>query len=134
MKAEREFVNEPTSVGQARRFVMDALSDVRGDALEDAAVMVSELASNCLRHAATSFTVGVDRTREQVTVSVDDAGPGRPAMQSPPADQPTGRGLRIIDALADSWGVDYHADHIGKRVWFTLSERLTDQRSSTARA
>ena len=56
MKAEREFVNQPTSVGQARRFVMDALSDVNGDALEDAAVMVSELASNCLRHAATSFT------------------------------------------------------------------------------
>ena len=49
MKAEREFVNQPTSVGQARRFVMDALSDVNGDALEDAAVMVSELASNCLR-------------------------------------------------------------------------------------
>jgi anti-sigma regulatory factor (Ser/Thr protein kinase) len=133
MKSERKFLNRPTSVGQARRFIMDALSGVDGDALDDAAVMVSELASNCLQHAATSFTVEVDRALERVTISVDDAGPGQPSMQTPPSHQPTGRGLRIVDALADSWGVDDHADPIGKRVWFTLSVQPTDQRSRAAR-
>jgi two-component sensor histidine kinase len=132
MRTERDFRNQPGSVSDARRFVLDALSGIDADTLDDAAVMTSELASNCLRHAATSFSVRVDRSPEQITISVDDSGPGRPTVKSPPPQQPTGRGLRIVSALASSWGVDHHADRIGKRVWFTLSVMPADQQRRAA--
>jgi hypothetical protein len=39
---------------------------------------------------------------------------------SPPADvdRPSGRGLRLLDALADEWGIADNSD--GKIVWFTV--------------
>ncbi len=74
-----------------------------------------------MQHAETPFTVTVDRAAASVTVSVEDAGPGRPTLQSPAPTHPSGRGLRIVDALADSWGVTPRPDGNGKRVWFTLA-------------
>jgi anti-sigma regulatory factor (Ser/Thr protein kinase) len=114
------FANVLASVRQARRWVASRLEGVPAEVGEAVAVMVSELATNSVRHAASSFSVSVDRSPEAIRVEVSDSGNGEPTMQAPHADQPSGRGLRIVDALADDWGVRYSAGS-GKTVWFTIA-------------
>jgi anti-sigma regulatory factor (Ser/Thr protein kinase) len=80
--------------------------------------MVSELATNAVSHAASGFTVVVDRHDDAISVEVVDTGPGRPAVRSPRPTDRSGRGLRIVDAFADTWGID---DREGRKaVWFTV--------------
>ena len=90
--------------------------------------MVSELATNSIRHAATSFTVIVERVPGMVRVEVIDSGEGEPKMRAPAVSDPTGRGLRIVEELADDWGVVPTPD--GKMVWFVLMTP-SDARVST---
>lgn len=118
----RTFAGEPTSAAAARRFVAAELADVSAEALETVTLMVSELASNAIRHARTRFRVGVARNGHHLRVEVTDSGQGDPARRSPDPTEPAGRGLRIVDALADEWGV-HHVRDADKTVWFTLDLR-----------
>jgi anti-sigma regulatory factor (Ser/Thr protein kinase) len=118
--ARQSFECSEESVGAARRFVADQISDV-ALALQDAVlVMVSELSTNALVHAAAAFVVTVNRTDHELFVCVSDQGEGRPELRAPDASQPHGRGMRIVDALSDEWGVSSDAD-TGKSVWFRLA-------------
>jgi anti-sigma regulatory factor (Ser/Thr protein kinase) len=92
--------------------------------------MVSELATNSLRHAGSDFRVHVERDDGQVRVAVSDSGPGQPFLRSPHPREPTGRGLRIVQALADDWGVAPLHDGRGKVVWFAVD---VAQRAEPAR-
>jgi serine/threonine-protein kinase RsbW len=98
--------------------VRDVLSDHPRAVTDAAELLASELTTNCVRHAHTDFelTVEVDR---HVRVEVRDRGTGTPRVLSPRPTDPSGRGLRIVDALSDDWGVEERSD--GKAVWFTLS-------------
>jgi anti-sigma regulatory factor (Ser/Thr protein kinase) len=120
MTDERLFANTPESVTQARYFAMTVVGGVPREVEDAVAVMVSELATNSLRHAGTDFSVRVDRDDAKIRVAVTDAGPGQPAIRSPRPREPTGRGLQIVRALADDWGVTPLQDGRGKMVWFTL--------------
>ena len=120
MSEERRFPHTPASVAEARRFVLGALSDVPVESREVIAVMVSELATNALRHAETPFSVRVEQAPGTVRVEVADGGEGRPAVRSPEPSEPSGRGLRIVESLSDTWGVTA-ASGAGKTVWFTLA-------------
>jgi PAS domain S-box-containing protein len=119
----RSFPAVADSVGQARQFLLQHVCD--GDGL-DVALMLSELATNAVQHAATEFEVaitlgapsdGTDRVR-WVRVAVSDEAPGYPAPEEPAADAPHGRGLRIVESLADAWGVEVQRGRPGKTVWF----------------
>ena len=116
----REFSNAPRSVGQARRFVSAQLAEVRADVAEEIAVMVSELATNCVRHTVPDFAVNVDTTEREIRVEVTDRGGGVPVVRSPDSSEPTGRGLRIVQELADSFGVSELRGSPGKTVWFEV--------------
>jgi anti-sigma regulatory factor (Ser/Thr protein kinase) len=118
--SRRSFAHAPDAIMTARRFVVNLLRDVDPGTVEDVALMVSELATNSFRHADSSFTIVVDRSDTRLTVSVVDSGPGEPTVQSPLPAQPTGRGLRIVSALSDAWGVSTDDSHDGKSVWFTI--------------
>lgn len=120
--SSESFDGAPTSAAAARRFVASQISDLSVEAREKITLMVSELASNAIRHAQTRFRVGVERTGDVVRVEVTDSGSGDPVRQSPEPTEPSGRGLRIVDALADEWGV-HHARKSDKTVWFTLDVR-----------
>ncbi len=87
---------------------------------ESVALMVSELATNVLVHAATGFTVTVERRGDYLRIEVRDAGGGAPILRSPPPSEPHGRGLRIVGEFAADWGVDGLDDGPGKSVWFTM--------------
>ncbi len=113
------------SVPAARHFVLDRVDGLPVDLRERLELCVSELAANCVLHAATSFTVTITRT-DCVRIEVTDSGPGSAEPRTPDDRHPHGRGLRIIAALADEWGVLPTPIAPGKTVW--LKFELFDAR------
>lgn len=83
--------------------------------------MVSELVTNSYQYAKTDAYVSVDRSPFDLTIAVWDTGPGVPARQSAGTDEEYGRGLGIVAACADSWGVRDCPN--GKAVWFTVTPK-----------
>lgn len=116
----RAFESSEESVGAARRFVGDMVTDVALEVRDSVSLMVSELSTNALVHASSGFDVTVERSASAVFVSVSDRGGGTPMLQSPESTEPHGRGLRIVDALSDEWGISSTAGD-GKSVWFRMS-------------
>ena len=107
------------SVAAARRFVQEHLAALGAPAAgEDAAMLVSELATNVVLHARTPFTVEVRRSGETVRVCVLDQSPVRPRTRDYGTDATTGRGMRLVASLASDWGVEVQDG--GKTVWFEL--------------
>jgi anti-sigma regulatory factor (Ser/Thr protein kinase) len=105
-------------VPAARQFVRDVLSDQPTEISSAAELMASELATNCVRHARTDFELTI-HLQGKIRVEVRDTGRGRPELLSPTPRDPAGRGLRIVEAMSDAWGVTPIAH--GKAVWFTLA-------------
>lgn len=119
MRRMRTFPAIPQSVHAARRFATDTLSGNPASMLDAVELMVSELATNCIRHERTSFHITILGSTQEVRVEVTDSGSGTPTMRSPGPDEPSGRGLQIVDMLSGSWGVE--PEHpSGKTVWFTM--------------
>jgi anti-sigma regulatory factor (Ser/Thr protein kinase) len=110
-----------TAPGAARRFLIDGLRSWGCDTvlLDDAQLVLSELAANAVVHARTVFTVRVRREETGVLVSVHDFSPVLPILRDPGPMTPTGRGLRLVAILACDWGVEIAAP--GKTVWARLS-------------
>lgn len=98
----------------AREFVLSVT-----EAPEDArvAVVVTELVSNAVIHARSRpfLTVGLDGPA--IVVQVADDGPGQPVLQSVDSVETSGRGLALVDQMAESWGVAPRPDGPGKVVW-----------------
>jgi anti-sigma regulatory factor (Ser/Thr protein kinase) len=115
--AERSFECRPEAVTAARRFVRETLRGEESELVDAAELMASELTSNCVRHAGTAFDVSV-QVREEIRVEVCDCGGGEPRPLSPGPEEPSGRGLMIVQAMSRSWGVEPAGE--GKKVWFTL--------------
>lgn len=118
-RAAQRFSAAPTSVPAARRFATEALDGTPSDVVQDVVLMVSELATNCVRHSGTPFALAVTRSEEGIRVEVTDLADGVPKLRSTRPSDSTGRGLHIIDMLAQQWGVQAQAP-AGKMVWFTV--------------
>jgi anti-sigma regulatory factor (Ser/Thr protein kinase) len=133
MRKARRFHCQPESVARARDFVRDILSDQPREIVEAAQLMVSELATNSVRHARSDFELAILVSRREIRVEVSDHGQGQPVPRSPTPLEQSGRGLQIVIALCDTWGISPSPD--GKLVWFTLPLRTQaeeHQFSSTA--
>jgi len=116
--------HELASASVARRHVTDMLQrqGIAPDRCDDAALVVSELVGNALRHGRprpdgtlrVAWTLDGHRLRVEVT---DGGGPTTPQLR--PVTQRTmdvsGRGLAIIDVIAEAWGS--HSDGAGTTVW-----------------
>ena len=96
MICERSFVNQVASVGEARRYVLEALDGLAPPDCETVAVLVSELAANAVRHTESGFTVTVERLEALVRVAVGDDSPSRPKVRVPGPAEPSGRGMQIV--------------------------------------
>ena len=125
MSETRTFPAEPISVTAARRFVVGALRAGSAEMREAAELLVSELATNAVRHVGSDFAVSIQAAGGRIRIEVSDRGGGTPVMRSPGPSEPTGRGLRIVDAFAAEWGVEHHRTG-GKTVWFTLAGSAAD--------
>lgn len=119
MRRMRTFPAIPQSVHAARRFATDTLRGSAASTLEAIELMVSELATNCIRHERASFHITILGSTREIRVEVTDSGTGTPMMRSPGPDEPSGRGLRIVDMLSERWGV-VPEQPSGKTVWFTM--------------
>ena len=133
MKQERTFPHEPASVPAARRFATSVLHGVAPDTLEAVELMVSELATNCIRHTDSGFELSISRGGGDIRVEATDGAGGRPQMRSPKPTDPSGRGLKIIDMLSSDWGVD-HRPATGKTVWFTVADTAVAPAPQASRA
>jgi anti-sigma regulatory factor (Ser/Thr protein kinase) len=133
MMRRQSFSRKPESVAAARRFATQALAGTAADVLEAVELMVSELATNCIRHTNTAFDLKVERSGPNIRVEVTDRAEGQPVMRSPGPDDLTGRGLQIVNMLSQAWGVEERTAS-GKTVWFTLPApvSLPRRRSTTA--
>ena len=129
MSETRRFANAPGSVALARQFAVGSLVGVERDIVEAVTLMVSELATNSVRHTDTDFTVAIDRGTDRIRVEVTDRGSGRPTPRSPALHEPSGRGLRIVDSFADEWGIVEAPSGRGKTVWFTITISSPRQQS-----
>ncbi|GAA2102993.1 SpoIIE family protein phosphatase [Actinomadura alba] len=106
------------SVSAARRFVRRVLTEWGMEFVTDDAVLAtSELATNAVTYAGTSFEVCCRVEDDKVHVEVRDHHPTR-RIAMPGLDASSGRGLPSTARLADSWGVTY--DRLAKSVWFRL--------------
>lgn len=112
----------PSRIGQVRRIVSAQLRYWHLDPLiERAALGVTELLSNVHRHAEPDklCTVEMELLLGRLTVSVHDNDPRLPVAQDAEPFATCGRGLAMVAAVSESWGVRPHGES-GKVVWFTL--------------
>ncbi|MDX3307833.1 ATP-binding protein [Streptomyces sp. NPDC054884] len=132
---------DPASVGLARRRVRDHLVDWghRSDApaLTGAVLVVSELATNVVRHGSSVRVPGrSDPGRERqfevaVTalgdgsclIEVSDEGRHAPRLRPVGEWAEHGRGLHLVEHIATAWGVWSRGRH-GKTVWALVATPL----------
>lgn len=122
MTNTRSFPHEPQSVPAARRFALSVLDGSSPETLEAIELMVSELATNCIRHTDSGFELTIIRSGQDIRVEATDQAGGTPTMRSPKPTDASGRGLKIIDMLSQRWGVRSDGAS-GKTVWFTIADR-----------
>jgi YesN/AraC family two-component response regulator len=110
----------PDSARQARSDLRAALGAEVGDnTLNVVELLTTELVINSIEHAGTKATVTAEVHRRKVRVAVSDDGPGVPKPRAPSTANESGRGLLIVDSLAQAWGVDQ--SEVGKTVWFEVA-------------
>lgn len=112
----------PERVPYLRRQVGRVLHMWRLDALAwRVELLVTELTTNAVRHARTLFTVSMTWDGRRLRIEVSDAHPVPPRLrEEPPATDATGgRGLLLVEQLADRWGYDPHER--GKTIWCDLT-------------
>ena len=116
---------DPRSVGRARAVLRQQLAACRisGEVADSAELVLSELVTNAYRHAcAPGRQIGVRISIQggALTVEVSDADPTHPRAGGAADDDICGRGLFLVDALADDWGVQPRPFGIGKTVWAVI--------------
>jgi hypothetical protein len=83
--------------------------------------LASAAATNAVKQAHSDFKVSIDDSGAEIRVEVSDTGRGQPVLRSPASLEPSGRGLRIVEALSGAWGTAESPR--GKTVWFTLPSK-----------
>ena len=105
----------------ARRYVQRQANELPDDLVADAMLIVSELVANAVMHGRPEIWLHVRSTPSGIALGVQDAGEALPPTTVPLDGLPDGlhgRGLRIVAALASTWGVQPTSE--GKLVWFEL--------------
>jgi anti-sigma regulatory factor (Ser/Thr protein kinase) len=109
------------SVPVARHLVREVLRAWRAPQDPgDVALLVTELVANVVDHVGGDSVISLELEYSDgwLRIAVSDGSAIRPVVGELRGDQPRGRGMQIVDAIADHWGVE-DADG-GKRVWFVL--------------
>jgi anti-sigma regulatory factor (Ser/Thr protein kinase) len=105
---------------QARKWAAAQLGATVQALRDDATLLISELVTNAVTHGDGTVIVTSEQHGVTVTFGVADSSPHVPQLADPTIDSQGGRGLRILDATAGSWGWTKLPDGAGKRVWFRL--------------
>ena len=112
---------EPIAAAEARAVVESIGSGLPEPVLVDAKLLLTEVVSNAIRHAGRGIQAVIIRIRRNHVVRVEVLDPGpmfNPDPRPPGTGAGNGRGLYLVDAVANAWGVE--PDEAGKKVWFEL--------------
>ena len=102
----------------ARQFARSAARDTGAD-VDTLVLLVSEVVTNAVLHARSDIRLDVRTSRELVRVEVHDLSPVVPRVHHFRLTSGTGRGLRMLEQLAQRWGVAIDPRG-GKVVWFEV--------------
>lgn len=126
-EAEVPLPSRPESAATARRLAQVVVLRHWGltpKMTEDAVLLVSELVGNAVRHTgARVFGLRMRRRRGWIRIEVRDPSRGLPCLMPVQEMDISGRGLFLVDKLADRWGVDLLPR--GKTTWFEM--RVADR-------
>ena len=108
-----------TSPQLARAFLRSTLGTWKLDGFGDVTeLLVSELVANVVTHVGAPMTLRVLRSASTMRVEIDDPSTEVPVVRHPASFEEHGRGVLLVDQLANAWGVEPRPD--GKTVWFEL--------------
>jgi two-component sensor histidine kinase len=126
MDADVTLLDGPEGASFARRVTACAaeLWRLDRDMTETALLLVSELATNAIRHGAPPVRLSLRLNADRLRVEVADSSSALPRLAQPGSDQPGGRGLQIVQQLAARWGSQVSGSRLGKTVWFELGGML----------
>ena len=119
-EVRRTFPPTPTSVRDARHFLRTVIGDIiaeNEELLLAAQVVVSELAANAVEHAQSTFEV-VIVVDDELTIAVHDCSPFPPEPRTASRRDVSGRGLLLVEKIAERWGCEPDGD--GRKVWCEL--------------
>ena len=112
----------PSSVSSpqlARAFLRSTLETWKLDGFGDVTeLLVTELVANVVTHVGAPMTLRVQRSPSVMRVEIEDPSTELPVVRHPDTAEEHGRGVLLIDQLANAWGVEPRTD--GKTVWFEL--------------
>jgi DNA-binding NarL/FixJ family response regulator len=109
----------PLAPRAARAVVRELIGPEHASLLESVQLLVSELVTNAVVHANSAPRIEVDVGRERIRVAVFDDDPTLPATRPPDEERPGGRGLHLVQRIAERWAAEPHGT--GKVVWFELA-------------
>ena len=120
-----DIAGTPSAAPHARAFVREQLQSVIADELlDDVLLMTTEMVTNVVLHARTDVHLGVTHDGVNVLITVQDhnnAGPAERAHNASLNLAESGRGMQIIDALADDFGWRRLPTGNGKVTWFAVA-------------
>lgn len=90
----------------ARRYVQAGLAGIADDevpASDDVVLVVSELVTNSVKAEAREVVLSLEVRRDRVELEITDDAGGWPTRRDAEWDEPNGRGLEIVEKLADRW-------------------------------
>lgn len=117
-KATCRMVGDAGSIRAVRAVVHDLMAGEPAEVRDAAVLLTNELVTNALVHGDGRFSLEIDRGRDAIVVAVSDRNPDVPRVLHPSGDREHGRGMAIVDSLADAWGTDWQPTY--KVVWFEL--------------
>ncbi|MFD7080819.1 SpoIIE family protein phosphatase [Streptomyces sp. NPDC059918] len=126
---------EPERIAGARRQIRELLHDwADAEQVDSAVLMVSEMVTNVLTHTdgdalLVAEAVGEPGTR-RLRIEVADASDELPHKRHPGEMASSGRGVLLMEMLADTWGVDPRGE--GKSIWFEMYEQTGDDPAGPA--
>jgi len=115
-----ELPADSTAPAAARKLV-GGIDHIPDHAMPDVVLLVSELVSNSVRHGSPTpegrVLLKLEVTATSVRAEVEDQGSGFDIPIVEPASEGTGMGLKLVDRVADRWGIGRDPTTV---VWFEL--------------
>ena len=113
--------SDVASLREGRRFVARTLREWQVDEarIEPVLLVANELVANAITHAQSAPVLSLAATGSDLVVRVADESERLPVARAATPDESGGRGLMLVEALADRWGID--TSDSGKVVWVTFA-------------
>ncbi|WP_337062021.1 ATP-binding protein [Kineococcus sp. G2] len=125
---------EPASSRAARHVVADwcIAQGLIGEVVDTLLLLTAEVVTNAVVHGRSEVVLQLGRHGSRVRVGVTDENTRLPLRRESDPDALDGRGMALVEALADAHGVEVQP--FGKVVWFDVATHLAPVRSARASA